>query len=129
VSVISFERRVKIASSVLAGEGLRATERSSGSHRDVVKRCLVAVGSGCDRLNRDLAATTRHDLVEFGRARGRVDVFVAVGAHGVVVGYGLFPPGDDDASSRAFAQSLPGASALDFGGPSPSRQETPKERP
>jgi IS1 family transposase len=51
MSVLSMEARAKVASCLVDGVSIRATERITGAHRDTVMRFGVALGDGCARLH------------------------------------------------------------------------------
>lgn len=50
---LSLARRTQIIRALVEGNSIRSTERMTNSHRDTVKRLMVEVGTGCQKLHNE----------------------------------------------------------------------------
>lgn len=64
MSVLSLETRVRVASCLVDGTSIRATERITGAHRDTIMRFGLALGEGCARLHDVLVRDVHVRLIQ-----------------------------------------------------------------
>lgn len=64
MSVLSLETRVRVASCLVDGTSIRATERITGAHRDTIMRFGLALGEGCARLHDALVRNVSVRLIQ-----------------------------------------------------------------
>jgi hypothetical protein len=67
-NVLPAERRLKVLAALVNGPSIRATERMTGVHRDMICRFLQASGEGCARLHDRMARDLTCPLVDLAPA-------------------------------------------------------------
>lgn len=64
VNVLPTEKRLDVLAALVNGNGIRATERITGVHRDTIMRFGAMIGEGCARLHDRLARDLQCPLVD-----------------------------------------------------------------
>lgn len=64
MSILSMEARVRVASCLVDGTSIRATERITTAHRDTIMRFGLALGEGCARLHDALVRDVHVRLIQ-----------------------------------------------------------------